>query len=120
MALLRSLTMTFSHVSAELNTRSASTLSSTSDPVFSRSLWHVTQYVLTSARAGVPAASDPAREAACAASGRDSSTLIVTMNAIDAQMIVIGSVFCRVFIITPAGIYFEPGMGGRASDRRHA
>src|SRR5712692_5799309 len=120
MARLRSLTMTFSHVSAELNTCAASTLSSISDPVFSRSLWHVTQYVLRSSRAGGPAASDAARGVACAATGRDSSTLIVTMNAIDAQTIVIASVFCRVFMITPAGIYFEPGMGGRASDRRHA
>src|ERR1700688_2762501 len=50
---LRSFTMTFSHVSAGLNTWSASALSSMMFAVFSFWLWQETQYWVTRARAGV-------------------------------------------------------------------
>src|ERR1700681_1768491 len=50
---LRSFTMTFSHVSAELATWSASASSSIMLAVFSFWLWQGTQYCVTSARAGV-------------------------------------------------------------------
>src|SRR6266404_2103682 len=50
---LRSFTMTFSHVSAELDTWSASASSSMMLAVFSFWLWQETQYWVTRARAGV-------------------------------------------------------------------
>src|SRR5579864_2180643 len=52
---LRSFTTTFSQVSAELYTCSASALSSVRLAVFSFWLWHETQYLVTSSRAGVAA-----------------------------------------------------------------
>src|SRR5262249_12180537 len=47
---VRSLRATFSHDSAPSATCSRSSLSSNSPAVFSRSLWHVTQYLLRMAR----------------------------------------------------------------------
>src|SRR5579863_6031140 len=50
---LRSFTITFSHVSAEFDTCTASAASNMRFAVLSFWLWQVTQYLLTSARAGV-------------------------------------------------------------------
>src|SRR5262249_52510072 len=50
---LRSFTMTFSQVSAELNRFSVSAFSSVRPPVFSRSLWQAMQYVVTRSATGV-------------------------------------------------------------------
>src|SRR5215471_1392241 len=50
---LRSFTMTFSQVSAELNAFSVSAFSSVRPPVFSRSLWQVMQYAVTRSATGV-------------------------------------------------------------------
>src|SRR5580765_3184073 len=52
MALVRSLRMTFSQVSAFAEGCSTSSPASDSPAVFRRSLWHVTQYLLTVAAGG--------------------------------------------------------------------
>src|SRR5712691_11137759 len=101
---LRSFTTTFSHVSTELNTCSVSALSSARLAVLTRSLWHVTQYVPTSSRAGVAAVARAAAggvDAGVAAWFADSVAEIVAINAIDPQAIISVKCFCRMRIGFP-------------------
>src|SRR5712691_1026767 len=101
---LRSFTTTFSHVSPELNTCSVSALSSARLAVLTRSLWHVTQYVATSSRAGVAAVARVGAggvDAGVPAWFADSVAEIVAINAIDLQAIISVNGFCRMRIGFP-------------------
>src|SRR5262245_52691141 len=81
--------MTFSHSSGALDTSSASTLSSMRLPVLRRWLWQLTQYVVTSSRAGVCAVAVVARDAAVAFDWSAPTVAeIVAASAIDAPAMI--------------------------------
>jgi hypothetical protein len=74
--------------------------------VFTRWLWHVTQYVPTSSRAGVVAVALVAAggvDAGVPAWFADSVAEIVAINAIDPQAIISVNCFCRMRIGFPSG-----------------
>src|SRR5580692_4025619 len=98
MARLRSFTITFSQVSCELNGLSASARSSANPAVFSFWLWHETQYLFVSSRAG----------------------LSVAAVAATAEIAKPVRARHQIFVIAPLCTYSAPRKDGPVLDRRHA